>query len=435
MAYDESIYRRRGDDGAERVGDGTLDDLGYGESRYRDEGRHGGSFVADVYEPATERTEPQPDGPVDDGYDDPIDGDGGRDRLAVHLIWEVVLLLGAGALAYLMYRDYPGELRGAGLNHLLVAGTALGLLALGAGLTLRAGVPNLAIGPVALASALHFAENGDRGVIEAMAPATVTVALLGLAVAALVVGLHVPSWAASLAAALGAIVFIQQRVAPVQVQGDYDPTGEAWYLAGGFAALAVLGGLLGTIRTLRRTVGRFRPVGDPAVRRGALAGVVVALTLVVSMIFAMLAGVLIAANGTGPVRPTSGLEWTGLALGAVLVAGTSAFGRRGGVLGTLLSVSLLTLFITYADRREWHIALAAIAAVVVAGGLLVTRLVESYGRPRPGGPDDLWRRAPAGTPAPSWESPRSDRADSWSSSLPAQRAESRVDPWDPDRWR
>jgi ribose/xylose/arabinose/galactoside ABC-type transport system permease subunit len=353
----------------------------------------------------------------------------------VHFLWEVVLLLAVAVLAFLVHRDYPATLRDPALDTVLVSGAAIGLLALGAGLTLRAGVPNLAIGPVAIASALHFAENGDRGVVSAMAPAAVAAALLGLVVALLVVGFQLPGWAVSLAAALGAIVFIQQRVAPVDVQGDYDPTGSAPYLFGGVAALALLGGLLGAIRPIRRAVGRFRPVGDPARRRGGFAAVVVTLATVTSMIFAMLAGVLLAAGGNGPVRPTSGLEWTGLALGVALLAGTSAFGRRGGVFGTLLAVVLLTLFITYAAERELRIALAATAAVTLAGGLLVTWLIETYGRPRPVTEvDDAWRREPAEPAEPSWSTPRTERSESWSSSLPAQPSEHRVDPWDPDRW-
>jgi hypothetical protein len=441
MAYDESIYRRRETDGADRFGTGSRDDARYGdEPSYRDAGDdryQAGRFLVDDPRDAgpTEPAGPRrgaPTAALDDVFDDPADGEPGRDRMAVHILWEVVLLLAVAVMAFLIQRDYPGAVRGASLDRVLVFGTALGLLALGAGLTLRAAVPNLALGPVAIASALHFAENGDRGVVSAMLPAAIVVVVLGLVVALVVVGFHVPAWAVSLAVALGAIVFIQQRTGPVNVQGDYDPTRSALYLFGGFAALAVLGGLLGTIRTVRRSVGRFRPVGNPARRRGGLAGGVAVVAIVSSMIFAMLAGVLLASDGGGPVRPTSGLEWTGLALGAALLAGTSAFGRRGGIFGTLLSVVALTLFITYADRRGLHIALTATAAVTLAGGVLVTRLVESYGRPRPAvEPDDQWEHEPASA-TPTWTTPRTER-EPWSSPLPTQPAEGR-DPWDSDRW-
>ena len=48
-----------------------------------------------------------------------------------------------------------------------------------------------------------------------------------------------------------------------------------------------------------------------------------------------------------------------------------------------LAVAGLTLFLDYADRKSFDIALFAIAASVVAAGLIITRLVETYGRPLP----------------------------------------------------
>jgi ribose/xylose/arabinose/galactoside ABC-type transport system permease subunit len=316
------------------------------------------------------------------------------------------------------------------LPALLVSATALGLLTLGAAVTLRAAVPNLALGPVVVAAGLHFAQYGDRGVVLAMFPAVLVAAGLGLAVAVLVVGFHVPSWAASLAAALGVIVFIQQHSGPVTVRGEYDPIPTANYLFGGVAALAVLGGLFGTIRPVRRLVGRFRPVADPARRRGVAGGVVATAALVVSMVLATGAGLLLAADGTGTVRPTTGIDWTGVAIGAALVGGTSGYGRRGGIFGTLLSAVLLTLFLRYADLRDWDIALGATAAVTLVVGLVVTRLVETFGRPRLTRTGDGDRSV---DPVPDW-SGDTDRSDSWLATLPAQPAEPWPDPWDAHRW-
>ena len=103
-------------------------------------------------------------------------------------------------------------------------------------------------------------------------------------------------------------------------------------------------------------------------------------SLVLSSVFAVGAGILMAAQSAAPIVPGTGLEWTGLAFGAALLAGTSAYGRRGGIFGTLLAVAGLTLFLDYADRRNFDIALFAIAACAIGGGLIVTRLVETYGR-------------------------------------------------------
>ena len=448
MAYDESIYRRQDTGSTDAVGAGAWEDSRYGGDPpgYHDHlgarsaaGQVAGQFmggesVEPGVSPAPGRRRALSPAALDDVFDDPAHGEPGRDRLGVHLLWEVALLLAVVAQVYLFYRDYPDAIRGAELDNLLVFGTAVGLLALGTGLTLRTGAPNLAVGPVAVASALHFAENSDRGVVEAVGPAAVAALALALLVAVLVVGFHVPGWAASLAAGLAVIVYIQQRSAPVDVQGDYDPAQHAIYLFGGFATVTLIAGLFGTAKAVRRSIGRFRPVGDPAMRRGGVAATITAIGIVVSMLFAMLAGVLLAAGGSGPVQPTTGIEWTGLALGAALVGGTSAFGRRGGIVGPLLSVVVLTLFIRYADERNLDIALAAIAAAAVAAGLVVTRLVESYGRPRSAAePEEEWGE-PGSAAASNWSAARADRPEPWNSSLPGQPTESRTDPWGADRW-
>ncbi|BCJ65976.1 ABC transporter permease [Polymorphospora rubra] len=373
---------------------------------------------------------------LEDVFDDPAHGEPGRDRMAIHVAWEIVLLLGVLAVAFLLYRENPDAVRVDALDSLLVFAAALGLLTLAAGLTLRAGTPNLALGPVAVASALHFAEQSDRGVLETVGVAALAAVVLGAVVAVVVVGFHVPAWAATLGAALAVVVFISQRSAPVEVQSGYDATGQALYFFGGFAALALLGGLLGSIRAIRRAVGRFRPVADPARRRGALAGALAAVVLVSSMLFAVLAGVLFAGDATtGPVVPTPGLEWTGLALGATLLGGTSVFGRRGGVFGTLLTVVLITLFVTYARERGWDVSLYAVAAATITAGLVVSRLVETFGRPRSATVhEEDWLNEPAITRTSGWSELRSEDRDSWSSGLPPQPADRRLDPWGSGRW-
>lgn len=442
MAYDEPSYRRRDTDplvsGGLREDTRFGGDVGFGSA--------GGGYQTGSFPVANEYREPDPmqttqrravsPAALDDVFDDPTHGEPGRDRIAVHVAWEVVLLVAAGGLAFLLYRENSGALRGAGLDALLVAAAALGLLAVGASLALRAGVANLALGPVAVAAGLHFAEQGDRGVVTAAGEAAMVAAVVGALMAVIVVGFHVPGWAGTLVGALVAIVFIQQRLAPVNLQGEWDPTEYALYLFGGVAALSVLGGLIGTIKPVRRAVGRFRPVGDPAVRRGALAAVLTAGTLIISTTFAAVAGILIAASADGPVVPATGLEWSGLAIGAALLGGTSAFGRRGGILGTLLAVVLITLFLEYEDRMGWDISKFAIAAGVVAAGLVVTRLVETYGHPRSARESYLdeeeWTPETTATPSAGWT--RSDRQDSWSTPLSTQPTAGRADQWDSDRW-
>lgn len=421
MSYDDSAYRRPDVD--------TTDPMGFGARA--DSSRSGLPSTGD-YATGVGATRRVPAGGLDDVFDDPTHGEPGRDRLSVHWMWEAVLLVAAAVFAFLYYRESPSAFRGENLDVLLVAGAVLGLLALAAGLTLRVGVPNLALGPVAIAAALHFAENSDKGTVAAVLPAVVVAAVLGLVVAVVVVGFHVPAWAGTLAAALAVVVYIQQRSLPVSVQGGYDPNPHAKYLFGGFAALTLLGGVFGAIRTVRRSVGRFRPIGDPARRRGRFAAVLAGAAIVASTVLATLAGVLLAAGSTNPIVPTSGLEWTGLALGAALFGGTSAYGRRGGVFGTFFSVVLITLFVAYSDELGWNISLLAVAAAAMAGGLVITRLVETYGRPRSATDRDSQSAAASGAFA--WSGGGTDRPDSWSSTLPAQPTDSRQDQWGTERW-
>ncbi|WP_249999763.1 ABC transporter permease [Actinoplanes sp. M2I2] len=403
MAYDEPTYRRQTeeptptDPAAYRA-----NTLAAAEQRRRAEELDGvGDTTADVLR--------RPDADED-----------GRDRLGIHLGWEVVLLVAAAAIGLLLWRLEPESFQRPGLDDLLTTGAAIGLLALGAGLTLRAGVPNLALGPIALAASLQYAEQGDKSLVEAMVPALVLAAAGAIVLGVVVLVLHVPGWAATLAAALGVVVFNQLRVAPVAVQGTYDPTDQAFFLFGGFALLAVLGGALGTITPVRRWLGRMRPAGDPARRRGMAVAAPVIGSLLLSSVFAVAAGTLFAAASDAPVVPGTGLEWTGIALGLALLAGTSAYGRRGGIFGTLFAVAGLTLFLDYAERRDFDISLFAIAACVFAAGLVVTRLVETYGRPLPAaGPAD-WT-APA-TNGANWQP---DLPETWSTGSTTPR---------PDRW-
>jgi hypothetical protein len=416
MAYDETTYRRNTGDQVEsnpaayRAGLAATDFRARRRDLDPDEGE-GMQLVE----------------PADPGRRTAADSDDGRDRLGIHIGWEIVLLLGVAAIAYLLYRLDPASLRRPALDTLLITGASIGLLTLGAGLTLRAGVPNLAVGPIALGAALHFAENGDEGLLKAAVPALIIAAAGGLIVAVLVLVLHVPGWIATFGAAMGIIVYDQLRTAPVAVQATYDPADHAFYLFGGFALLAVIGGALGTVMPIRRLIGRLRPAGDPARRRGAAAAFPVVVALVLSSVFAVGAGILMAAQSTTPIQPGTGLEWSGLAFGTALLAGTSAYGRRGGIFGTLLAVAGLTLFLDYADRRNLDIALFAIAACAIGGGLIVTRLVETYGRPLPVPAMTDWNAAAAaGT---TWTP---DMPEQWTTS--AEPPEGRPLRWDEGPW-
>jgi ribose/xylose/arabinose/galactoside ABC-type transport system permease subunit len=149
--------------------------------------------------------------------------------------------------------------------------------------------------------------------------------------------------------------------------------------------VAVVGGLFLLMPPLRRAVGAFRPVGDPAARRGPGAAFMAMVALVVSSGLAGGAGVLSTLRvGAASGAADDGLLSTVLVLGAVLVGGVSAYGRRGGVLGTALGVFAVSVAVEYAAIKQWNLAVSQllVAAGAVALGLVVTRLVEWGGRPR-----------------------------------------------------
>jgi ribose/xylose/arabinose/galactoside ABC-type transport system permease subunit len=378
-----------------------------------------------------------PVGNLEDVFDDPAHGDVGRDRLGVHFAWEGVLAVAAAALGFLLFSNHRDQVSGESLQQLLVLGAALGFLTLGAGLTLRAGAPNLAIGTIAAASAIYYAETSERGVVPTAVVAVGAALVIGIVIAVLVVGFQVPGWAGSLAGVMIVVVWIQKHPLPTEVLGNFDPTDQALYLFGGFVALALIGGGLGVIKSVRRGLGRFRPVGDPALRRGGFAGTMTVLSLLASSAMAAVAGVLLASlDGAADraVAPSLGLELTGIAIGAALVGGTSAFGRRGGVFGTMPAVTLLGMVIWYSRAADWKISMFAVAAGALALGLVVTRLVETFGRPLSidESPDD-WRDVGVPGAAATWST---GSGDTWSS-LPAQPAPaSRADQWGgtDDRW-
>src|SRR6266542_3190455 len=124
------------------------------------------------------------------------------------------------------------------------------------------------------------------------------------------------------------------------------------------------------------------------------------------------------------------------ALPISLFGGTSAFGRRGGVFGTLLAVVLAVLVTQYAAATHRHVAPLALAAGALAAGLIVTRLIETFGRPRSAIDDDTdqgWRSSSTTSTAPSETSWSSRQSGSGRTSpLPARSGD---DGWGTeDRW-
>jgi ribose/xylose/arabinose/galactoside ABC-type transport system permease subunit len=344
-------------------------------------------------------------------FDDPDEGEPGRDRMLVHGLWELGLALATLGVGFLLYRAKSGAFGGIELRSLLVSASVLGALALACAMSLRVGAVNLAVGAVAGAAALYFGQHGDGGLVSHLSVVIGVCALIGLVQGLVVVGLHVPGWAASLG--VGLVLFIwSNRQAPLSLTDGYDPLPHAYYWFSVFCLLSLAGGVVGLVPPVRRMIGRFRPVADPAERRGFIAAAVTLGAVVASTVLAGVAGVLSVAQ-TGRAAPTDGLELTALALGAALLGGTSAFGRRGGVVGTILGVALITVGMAYtaATGRNWPVA--AFAAIAIGLGLVMTRLVERYGRPPPGDEEDEEDEWPKSSQPNGWSASRTSSSGAW----------------------
>jgi ribose/xylose/arabinose/galactoside ABC-type transport system permease subunit len=389
MSFDDGSLRAMAGGGADTSGQTTHD-----ATRYQGEGfRQEHDFRPQPADPMPEndstltiprRVPPMPN--LDYVFDDPADGEPGRDRMMVHTVWELVLAAAALVVGYLLFRATSTAFGGASLRIMLLQASFLGTLAVGSALALRAGAVNLAIGPAAAAAALYYGQHANDGLAGPISVVVGVCLVVGLVIGLLVVGLQVPGWAASLGAGLVLYLWSTRQAEVAVPVGSYDPGKHAIYWFAGFAALSVFGGLIGLVPAVRRAVGRFRPVGDPADRRGVVAALVTLLCIAGSTALGGVAGVLGAAT-TGAATPQDGLVYTALGLGAALLGGTSAFGRRGGVLGTVFAVILMTLVMAWATATHRTWSPIAIAAVAIGIGLAVTRVVEYFGRP--GRDDDI----------------------------------------------
>lgn len=376
---------------------------------------------------------------------------GNRDRLLVHWLWELLLAAVVAGLGYLLWQAAPEALDSEALPRLLVFATGFGLLGIAAGGSLRAGVPNLAIGPMAAAAGLYFAQRGDEGVVMPTLFALGLAVVVGVLTWLVIAIFNVPGWIVTLGVAAVVVVWLQLQPASVPLAGEFDPTGRATLLFPAVAAVSVLAGLIGMNKSVRSIFERCRPT--PTGRPPGGAVVFTGLLLVSSMVLSVFAGVVLVAGAGTPAQGSVGVNWllwTMLGLGVALVGGTSAYGRRGGVFGTMLAVVALVLFHRYQQEQGWAIALLATAVGMVGIGLVVTRLVERFGRKvSPEDNQDGHTESGAAATAPDpdpWatHSGRTDRVadttfadstDVWSSALPARPASSApASPWDDEHW-
>ncbi|MBG6139224.1 hypothetical protein [Longispora fulva] len=341
----------------------------------------------------------------------------GKDRLFVHLVWEVLLACAVAGLAVTLYGLAPASFGAHNLRSLALVAAVLLLMSVGLSATVRAGVVNLAVGPIALVAGALFARHSDAGYVEAGVLAFGAALLAGLVLALFVCVVRVPGWAAS--AGISALILaLVARLHTVEIKflDQPDKFGVVWL--SGAVALSVIGGLLCMAPGIRRGFSRYRIDGDPAGRPGAGPALLASLTLIGSCLLAALSGILLSLHAGASVA-SDGSQYTFAALGAVLLGGVSAFGRRGGVLGTVLGSLVVVLGAQVLAVQRIAFSDLLVSAGAVLGGLFVTRLVERFGRPRRIPP-------PIGDPAaPDWPpsvAPGSGEAavveDTWSAGGP-----------------
>lgn len=298
-----------------------------------------------------------------------------RDRLAIHLAWEVVLAFLLVVLVVIFLISNGGTQIGIVISQ---AGV-FGLIATGMAFSLRTGAPNLAVGAIAVFTGGlggYMIAQGGWSRLIALTVAVVLATLLGVVMGAIAAVLSVPTWAVTLAGAVAIEMLVQLitdgRVMPVQFLDNY-PT--LWFLL--FLLLSVGGGILWQRDEVRSRLGAARDATDPGKRAGGKAALGVLAGITGSSFLASLGGIALLMRLSGSPGP-SGLHLTMIALAAALFGGVSMYGRRAGIAGTtlaLLFVTGITTLVAFggAEQQVTHL----IVAVFVILGAGVTRVLES----------------------------------------------------------
>jgi ribose/xylose/arabinose/galactoside ABC-type transport system permease subunit len=323
-----------------------------------------------------------------------------RDRLSVHLIYEGVLAFIAIVLIVATAATSPHQ------NLTAAFGQAgyLGLMATGFAFSMRTASPNLAVGAItffssSLAAWLISANSWSKP--AAFLVAILLSTLIGLLLGFVVAVLSVPSWAATLGAVavIQAVVlsFAKDPFVPVHFSGGY-PTA-MWY--GLFFVLSVGGGALWLIPGVRKPLSAAREPGEPSRWLGLRTGLGAIAGLTGSSFLAGLAAVPLLMRLQ--MATTSTATESTFALAAALLGGVSVFGRRAGVFGTLLGVTILTIIqtlVVYNNGPLWVetivVGLAALLGVAVSRG--IESVTDMLNRPRP--PRPFTAPPPAMAPGP-----------------------------------
>lgn len=333
-----------------------------------------------------------------------------KDRMVFQFIWEAILLLLTLNALVLIYRR-EDELFGddfAGLSE-AVESHALHLVpillaALAIGMSLRLGAVNLAV--PALAIAIPLASPVETNLWLYLGYVAGAAAVAGLLFTLLVVAFRVPPWFAGLA--IGVVVFASIPLLDRLREWRGIDSMTLWsqpnglYLLGGAAVLALAGGLIGLAPGVRDGFRAVKRLADGEGERSASAVFLLMGGTILSMLLAAGAGFVTYVYGLGPIEGDHSLnfgpygiyptwvEMQLLAFGVALLAGTSLWGRRGGVFGTVFATVAvwagLVLWgreVVNAGEDSWQADYSqAIFAGVLLLGLFVSFGLDRLGRPK-----------------------------------------------------
>lgn len=300
------------------------------------------------------------------------DDEAPSDRMAVHVVWEIGLLLLAGGVLFAVSQtDGTGS-----WTDLFAALAPIVMLASAMAVSLRVGAVNLAVGPIALLAAWMFVDASGSGAVMALGVGLGVAAFVGIVLATLTAWLRAPGWAAS--GAVGGAIGLWAGSAgdpSTFMLSDLPGTGVLAAL-GGAVGVSLFFGFVGAFSGVRK---RLAPIREtPAGERHGRGGLVF-FGVLLSSTLAGAAGVVTAWTGVpegGAAALPDPILLTVVALGAALVGGTSLMGRRGGVCGTVFAAALVLGLMWLAEGRGWSFDPSWIALVAIVAGFLVTRLVE-----------------------------------------------------------
>jgi hypothetical protein len=334
-----------------------------------------------------------------------------RDRVLFQFIWEGILLLLTLNALFLVYRDADalfgdefGTLVDALDPHALYLTPVL-LAALAIGLSLRLGAVNLAVPVIAIVVG-WIARPVDANLWVHAGFVAAAAVVAALVYVLLVAVFRVPPWFAGLALASAFLASTQaiERFAEsrgVDSIAMWDPPNGVYVFAGA-AVLAVAGGLIGLLPGVRDGFSAVKRMADGGERRAGAVFLLLGGT-VLSMLLAAGAGFLMFAYTLAPTAETTSLSFGPYGLGsagvdlqllafvAALLGGTSLWGRRGGVLGTVLAVLAV-----WAGMVLWNHAMIEAGegswqddyAPLIDVGILFVAVFVSFALDRLGQPKD-----------------------------------------------